>query len=77
MEGILSDFSGEKKTEAMDYLRPESAAAMTEHRKNAVQLAKEQETTVLERCKRGNVTAPEYAFDELIGKGSFGRVYKG
>jgi hypothetical protein len=61
----------------MDSLRPESAAAMTAHRREAIRLAKSQEQAVTERCKRSNQDPPGYSFDELIGKGSFGRVYKG
>jgi hypothetical protein len=63
--------------EDMDFLHPESAMAMTEHRREAVRMAKSQEAAVIEKCKRSGVAPPEYAFDELIGKGSFGRVYKG
>lgn len=58
-------------------LRPESAAAMTAHRREAVRLAKAQEKAVSEKCQRGGQDVPGYTFDELIGKGSFGRVYKG
>ena len=61
----------------MDLLHPESAMAMTEHRREAVRLAKNQEAAVVEKCKRSGGPAPGYLFDELIGKGSFGRVYKG
>ena len=61
----------------MNRLHPESAAAMTEHRREAVRMAKTQDADVLEKCKRTGVTPPGYMFDELIGKGSFGRVYKG
>lgn len=61
----------------MASLRPESAAALTAHRREAMRLAKQQEKAVAERCKRSNEDPPGYTFDELIGKGSFGRVYKG
>jgi hypothetical protein len=61
----------------MDSLHPESAAALTAHRREAIRLAKSQERAVAERCKRSNQDPPGYTFDELIGKGSFGRVYKG
>ena len=61
----------------MDSLRPESAAALTAHRREAMRLAKQQERAVIEKCKRTNEDPPAYTFDELIGKGSFGRVYKG
>ncbi|ETN37185.1 uncharacterized protein HMPREF1541_08175 [Cyphellophora europaea CBS 101466] len=61
----------------MASLRPESAAALTAHRREAMRLAKQQERAVAEKCKRSNEDPPGYSFDELIGKGSFGRVYKG
>lgn len=61
----------------MDALHPESAMVMTEHRREAIRMAKSQEAAVVERCKRSGIAAPGYTFDELIGKGSFGRVYKG
>jgi hypothetical protein len=61
----------------MDLLHPESAAAMTAHRREAVRLAQQQQQTVAEKCKRSKQPEPDYAFDELIGKGSFGRVYRG
>ncbi|KAK4938159.1 hypothetical protein LTR10_021318 [Elasticomyces elasticus] len=61
----------------MDHLRPQSASAMTAHRREAVRLAQEQQRAVVEKCKRAKQPEPDYAFDELIGKGSFGRVYKG
>ncbi|EXJ67331.1 STE/STE20 protein kinase [Cladophialophora psammophila CBS 110553] len=61
----------------MDSLHPESASAMTAHRREAVRLAQEQQRAVVEKCKRSKQLEPDYAFDELIGKGSFGRVYKG
>jgi hypothetical protein len=61
----------------MESLHPDSAAAMTAHRREAVRLAKDQQQAVIEKCKRSNLAEPDYSFDELIGKGSFGRVYKG
>jgi hypothetical protein len=71
-----SDSESESDSDAMDRLRPESALAVSQHRREAIRLAKAQETSVLEKCRRSGASIPEYAFDELIGKGSFGRVYK-
>ncbi|OAL34014.1 hypothetical protein AYO20_06662 [Fonsecaea nubica] len=64
-------------TFTMDSLHPDSASGMTAHRREAVRLAQEQQRAVVEKCKRSKQAEPDYAFDELIGKGSFGRVYKG
>ena len=50
---------------------------MSAHRREAIRLAKAQQAAVTEKCKRSNQEVPAYIFDELIGKGSFGRVYKG
>jgi hypothetical protein len=69
--------SRRRSSENMDLLNPESAVAMTQHRREAVRMAKSQEAAVIEKCKRSGVAAPQYTFDELIGKGSYGRVYKG
>ncbi|RMZ79375.1 hypothetical protein DV738_g3348, partial [Chaetothyriales sp. CBS 135597] len=66
-----------KKMGSNGVLHPNSAAAMTQHRSEAVRLAKSQERAVAEKCRRSNQTIPPYTFDELIGKGTFGRVYKG
>ena len=57
-------------------LHPSSAFAMTEHRREAVRLAKQQEEAIKVKCSRNNVDFPHYTFEELVGKGSFGRVYR-
>lgn len=62
---------------AAQHLEPLSVMDLTHHKKEAIRLAKAQEKIVYDRCQRGNIKVPEYVFDELIGKGSFGRVYKG
>jgi hypothetical protein len=74
----LSLYESESITgpDIMNRLRPESALAVSHHRREAMRLAKAQETMVIEKCRRSGASIPEYAFDELIGKGSFGRVYK-
>ncbi|KAF1996658.1 kinase-like protein [Amniculicola lignicola CBS 123094] len=43
----------------------------------AIQQAKEMEQLVAERAKRSGDEPPPYEFYELIGKGSYGRVFKG
>lgn len=43
----------------------------------ALQQAKEMEDLVAERAKRSGEEPPPYDFYELIGKGSYGRVFKG
>lgn len=41
-----------------------------------VQDAKDMAQMIKERAARTGTAVPEYTFLELIGKGSFGRVYK-
>jgi hypothetical protein len=72
----LSDSESDSGSGIMDRLRPDSALAVSHHRREAMRLAKAQEASVVEKCRRSGASIPEYAFDELIGKGSFGRVYK-
>ncbi|KAL9110287.1 MAG: hypothetical protein Q9227_005194 [Pyrenula ochraceoflavens] len=58
------------------YLDPAAAAAMTEHRKEAIRLAKRQEEAVRKKAEASGTNVPPYEMLELIGKGSYGRVYK-
>lgn len=59
-------------------LDPSSAvAAVTKHKAEAIRLAREQGAAVQEMCRRAKTECPQYEFEELIGKGAYGRVYKG
>lgn len=59
-------------------LDPSSAmAAITKHKAEAIKLAREQGAAVMEMCRRAKSDVPPYEFEELIGKGAYGRVYKG
>ncbi|KAF7126212.1 hypothetical protein CNMCM5793_002634 [Aspergillus hiratsukae] len=66
-------------TRASGLLDPTSAmaAAISKHKAEAIKLAREQGTAVREMCRRAKTEPPPYEFEELIGKGSYGRVYKG
>ncbi|KAJ5093581.1 hypothetical protein N7456_009442 [Penicillium angulare] len=65
-------------TRASRFLDPSSAmAAITRHKAEAIKLAREQGTAVKEMCRRAKTEVPPYEFEELIGKGAYGRVYKG
>ncbi|KAJ5550463.1 hypothetical protein N7535_001596 [Penicillium sp. DV-2018c] len=60
------------------FLDPSSAmAAITKHKAEAIKLAREQGVAVQEMCRRAKTDPPPYEFEELIGKGAYGRVYKG
>ncbi|KAJ6089031.1 hypothetical protein N7499_003878 [Penicillium canescens] len=60
------------------FLDPSSAmAAITKHKVEAIKLAREQGIAVQEMCRRAKTDIPPYEFEELIGKGAYGRVYKG
>lgn len=59
------------------YLDPATAATMTQHRREAIRMAKRQEEVVRKRAESVGISVPDYEFDELIGKGSYGRVYLG
>ncbi|KAL4803478.1 hypothetical protein BDV18DRAFT_144828 [Aspergillus unguis] len=63
---------------ASRFLDPSSAmAAITKHKAEAIRLAREQGAAVREMCRRAKTETPAYDFEELIGKGAYGRVYKG
>ncbi|KAI1999783.1 hypothetical protein LOZ33_006180 [Ophidiomyces ophidiicola] len=60
------------------FLDPSSAMmALTKQKSEAMRLAREQSAAVVEMCRRAKTDVPQYSFEELIGKGSYGRVYKG
>ncbi|ESA43904.1 polarity-defective 6, variant 2 [Neurospora crassa OR74A] len=49
---------------------------LTTTKKKAIEDAKKMQTVVAEECNKSGKEAPPYQLEELIGKGSFGRVYK-
>ncbi|KAK2806355.1 hypothetical protein FQN51_007399 [Onygenales sp. PD_10] len=60
------------------HLDPSSAMmAITKQKSEAMRLAREQAAAVQEMCRRAKTEPPAYSFEELIGKGAYGRVYKG
>lgn len=63
---------------ASHFLDPSSAvAAITKHKAEAMKLAREQGVAIKAMCRRAKLEPPSYEFEELIGKGTYGRVYKG
>jgi hypothetical protein len=60
------------------FLDPSSAMeTISKQKSEAIRLAKEQAVAVKEMCRRAKTDLPPYEFEELIGKGAYGRVYKG
>ncbi|KAI5295386.1 hypothetical protein KEM52_001579 [Ascosphaera acerosa] len=51
--------------------------AITKQKAEAMRLAREQAAAVNEMSKRAKTDPPPYTFEELIGKGAYGRVYRG
>ena len=60
------------------FLDPTSAVGneLSRHKIAAIQIAKDQENAIHQKLRRNGDTIPEYEFLELIGKGSYGRVFK-
>ncbi|QVM09289.1 hypothetical protein D8B26_003952 [Coccidioides posadasii str. Silveira] len=66
------------KMDRSRFLDPSLAMmALTKQKSEAMRLAREQGAAVTEMCRRAKTEVPPYTFEELIGKGSYGRVYKG
>ncbi|OAX78506.1 STE/STE20/YSK protein kinase, partial [Emergomyces africanus] len=84
-EGVIQQLQNEcgeqeRYRDVMDsgHLDPSSAmVALTKQKAEAVRLAREQGAAVKEMCRRAKTDMPPYQFEELIGKGAYGRVYKG
>lgn len=58
-------------------LDPASAGDDVSKQKAAtIQIAKEQEKAIHEKLTRNNHPIPKFEFLELIGKGTYGRVFK-
>ncbi len=60
------------------FLDPASAIGndLSRHKAAAVKIAKDQEQAIHAKLRRNGDPIPEYEFLELIGKGSYGRVFK-
>lgn len=77
-EGAVEDLNRRKHPRHIADMEPtrlQPPPAGTKAR--AMQQAKQMETLVAERAKRTGDEPPPYDFYELIGKGAYGRVFKG
>ncbi len=61
----------------MASLNPNSAYRLTGQRSVTQEQAKEQQKIIEQKLSRAGQSSPPYDFVDLIGKGSFGRVYLG
>lgn len=66
-----------KSIPAMASLNSNSAYRLTGQRSVTQEQAKLQQTIIEQKLSRANQPSPPYDFVDLIGKGSFGRVYLG
>jgi hypothetical protein len=74
---FLDSFSAsEESYPKMDTLQVSSALRSSTKTK-AEEDARAMQKSVIESCKKAGRDPPKYVLMELIGKGSFGRVYKG
>lgn len=73
--GWLSNQASPPASSALSRLA-RTAAAVSATKQKAIEDAKRTQLSVLEECTRAGREPPPYKLLELIGKGSFGRVYK-
>lgn len=65
--------AAEEEEHEMDISR---LSLLSATRREAIKAAQTQEKAIRERLKKDGAAFPPYKFLELIGKGSYGRVYK-
>lgn len=67
-----------ENTRASVFLDPVTAqdSVMTTQKLAAIKIAKEQQQAIHEKLRRNGHDIPKYEFQELIGKGAYGRVFK-
>ena len=63
-------------TNSRAHLNPLRIDNMTRQKAETTRIAQEQEAAIKEKLRRNGLKFPKYEFLELIGKGSYGRVFK-
>lgn len=63
-------------TQLRAYLNPPRSDNMTRQKVETIRIAHEQQAVIAEKLRRNGLEFPKYDFHELIGKGSYGRVFK-
>ena len=63
-------------TQLRAYLDPLHSNNMTRQKAETIRIAHEQQAAIAEKLIRNGLEFPRYEFQELIGKGSYGRVFK-
>lgn len=59
----------------MSYLQAQNR--VTAAKAGAIEAARKMQTSVIDAANKADRVPPKYALKELVGKGSFGAVYKG
>lgn len=67
----------QESAQVMASLNPSSAYRLTGQRSITQEQAKQQQQIIEQKLSRANQPSPPYDFVDLIGKGTFGRVYLG
>lgn len=63
-------------TQSRAFLDLPPSGVMTRQKLETTRIAQEQEAAIGEKLRRNGLPVPEFTFLELIGKGSYGRVFK-
>ena len=63
-------------TQSRGFLNLPPHDMMTRQKAETTRIAKDQQAAISEKLRRNGLPVPEFTFLELIGKGSYGRVFK-
>jgi hypothetical protein len=63
-------------TMSTNFLNPRVGIGKEGTKGRQIQDAKRMQDSILEKTRKKGIDPPDYEFQELIGKGTYGRVYK-